>query len=78
MMLWGYGTGSAFSVTASLVAMLVVVVLLVVAIWAITRMTARGSAERGDPAFDILRQRFARGEISQAEFDDAKRILGIR
>jgi uncharacterized membrane protein len=34
---------------------------------------ARG---RRDSSGTILRERFAKGEISQAEYEDAKRILG--
>ena len=29
-----------------------------------------------DPALQILRERFARGEIAQAEFEERKRALG--
>jgi hypothetical protein len=31
---------------------------------------------RADPALQILRERFARGEISEAEFVSASRVLG--
>jgi putative membrane protein len=46
---------------------------LVVMVWFITRSpdTRRGAQE----PLEILRTRFARGEISQAEFEQARRVL---
>jgi uncharacterized membrane protein len=46
---------------------------LVAMVWLITRSpdTHRGSLE----PLEILRARFARGEISQAEFEQARRVL---
>lgn len=46
---------------------------LVVMIWFITRSSdsPRSTQEPGE----ILRARFARGEISQAEFEQARRVL---
>jgi putative membrane protein len=46
---------------------------LVVMVWFITRSpdTQRGTQE----PLEILRARFARGEISQAEFEQARRVL---
>jgi uncharacterized membrane protein len=31
---------------------------------------------RGDDSARLLRERFARGEITQAEYEEARRILG--
>ena len=36
----------------------------------------RAAFSKRDDAGAILRRRFAKGEISQAEFESAKRILG--
>lgn len=36
-----------------------------------------GPQSAGDEALSILRQRFARGEITVEEYEQAKRILGL-
>ena len=43
----------------------------------ILKLLVQAAHGRRDDSKTILRQRFARGEISQAEFEDARRILGI-
>jgi putative membrane protein len=58
-----------------LLVMVGVVVLIVWAVSAVSRGTANREPER-PAALEILRERFARGEITQAEFEQAKKILG--
>jgi putative membrane protein len=41
--------------------------------FAIAAFVMRGS--RGGEAIDILKERFARGEINQAEFEERRRLL---
>ncbi len=43
----------------------------------ILKLLVQAAHGRRDESKTILRQRFARGEISQAEFEEAQRILGI-
>jgi len=43
----------------------------------ILKLLVQAAHGRRDDSRTILRKRFARGEISQAEFEDARRILGI-
>jgi uncharacterized membrane protein len=53
-------------------------VLVVWAVMTITRSADRGTMQgpsRPTPN-DILRERFARGEISEQEFEQAKKVLG--
>jgi putative membrane protein len=55
--------------------------LLAVIVWAVVRITANrqggGTDARvgGDSAEEVLRQRFARGEIDAEEYDERRRIL---
>ena len=42
----------------------------------VLRILVRAAFSKRDDAGAILRRRFAKGEISQAEFESAKRILG--
>ena len=77
---YGFGGG--------LIALLVIVLLVVGIAWLITLLTrsprhaappptvASPPTPPVDPAIQILRERFARGEIAQGEFDERRRALG--
>ena len=58
--------------------LLVMIGFVVLVVWAVTA-ASRGGTSR-EPArptpLDILRERYARGEISQQEFEQAKKTLG--
>jgi len=54
------------------VMMLVFIALCATMMWLMMRGHARG---RGGEALSILRERYARGEISQAEYEERRRIL---
>ena len=47
-------------------------------IWAVVRVTERGNRnhEPGESAIEILRRRYARGEIDKEQFDQMRRDLG--
>jgi uncharacterized membrane protein len=47
---------------------------IIVMVWLITR--SPGSSRPTEDSFEILRARFARGEITQAEYEQARRVLG--
>ena len=61
-----------------LVVMLIVIGLVALIVWAIWRVTrgARSTSPDRSDALEILRMRFARGEITEAEFIQAKKVLG--
>ena len=49
----------------------------VLIMWLVRQLTI-SQASRADSAEEILRRRFAAGEISQADYEQAKRALGLR
>lgn len=51
----------------------VAVILLVV--WAVRAFTPTTRVREEDTALEILRRRYAAGELSQAEYDQARRVL---
>jgi putative membrane protein len=77
MFRYGVGFGPA-ALAWSLLGLLLVVALVVLIVWALLRSTrgiSSSSPDRAD-ALEILRMRFARGEITEAEFVQAKKVLG--
>jgi putative membrane protein len=68
--MWGvWGVGM-------LLVMLTFWVLVIVGLIALVRwLAAQGREPRSDAALDILRQRYARGEINKDEFDAKRRDL---
>ena len=53
---------------------------LVLVVWAVTKLSPAGRSEikapnAPDTALDILKKRYAAGEINQAEFEQARRSL---
>ena len=62
---------------AMLACMVLFVILIAAAVAAVIRVTSKTQPPRSDASLEILRQRFARGEITEAEFEAAKRILGL-
>ncbi|MBN9743187.1 MULTISPECIES: SHOCT domain-containing protein [Amycolatopsis] len=75
MMYWHYGTAAEW---VGPVVMSIVAVALLAAIAVVTALLVRrpsGSVPDADPATAILRQRFARGEIDQDEYDRRREAL---
>ena len=62
------------------VGLLLLIALVVVVIWAVIHLSRTGRAAMHDPSRptpnEILRERFARGEITAQQFEDAKKVLG--
>lgn len=73
-MLYGYDFNGADG-WWMLAAMAIVAIAIVVSVWLIVhRPEAGGLAHSG--ALEILRERFARGEITAEQFDEAKKKVG--
>ena len=60
-----------------LACMVLFVVLILAVVSVVSRLTNHAPKARSDAALDILRERFARGEITEPEFEAAKRTLGL-
>jgi putative membrane protein len=77
MMYYGAGWGGGLWMLGGLLLMIGFVVLVV---WAVMNISHTGRAPTHDPSRptpnEILRERFARGEITAQEFEDAKKVLG--
>ena len=59
--------------TAGWIWMLIWIAALLVMVWLIVRQPERGSS--AEDALSILRARYARGEITETEFERARRVL---
>jgi putative membrane protein len=74
----GYGARFGHPGFFLVVGILLVIGLVVLIVWAVSRSrhgVSSSSPDRVD-ALEILRLRFARGEITEAEFMQAKKVLG--
>ncbi|MGK2850326.1 MAG: SHOCT domain-containing protein [Candidatus Limnocylindrales bacterium] len=67
---WGMGGGGWLLMTLG-------VVLVVAVAWALASATPNRDRPVADDAAQALRTRFARGEITESEYEQAKRLIGI-
>jgi len=76
MMGWGYGTSwlGHIVMLAFWIALIIGIVFLIRWLIASARSGTQ-AASHGDSALDILRKRYARGEINKEEFEEIKRDL---
>ena len=75
----GYGfDGGALMWIWMLGGLLVMVGFVVLIVWAVAAVSRGGPSREPErpTALDILRERYARGEITQQEFEQAKKTLG--
>lgn len=74
---WGYGTHWFGGILMIVFWIAVIVGIIVLIRWLILSTRPGDSGKgRSDSALEILRQRYARGEIDQEEFEQKKRDLG--
>jgi len=57
--------------------MVIGIVLVVVIVWALVSAVSTRDRPAVEDAAQILKARFARGEISESEYEQARRLLGI-
>jgi uncharacterized membrane protein len=73
MMGWGYGTGWFGSVLMSVFWIALIVGIIFLIRW--LAVSTRGGGRSEDSALEILKRRYARGEIDKEEFEEKKRDL---
>ena len=66
-----YGWMGAFGGVGMLMSMLIWLAVLVLLVWAVSRLFAHGDAD----ALEILKRRYAAGEISSGEYETARKAL---
>lgn len=69
---WGMGLGGGLWMTIVWVAVIAIVVALV---WLAVSAAAGRHGSTNDDALQILKARLARGEISEAEYEQARRLI---
>jgi len=75
MMNWGYGAGWLIGIF-NIVFWLVLIIAIVYFIkWLSASSRQGGYEKRGDSALEILRERYAQGEIDKDEFEEKKKTL---
>lgn len=67
---WGMGVGGWLLMALG-------VVLVVAVAWAFASATPRRDRSTAEDAAQILKARFARGEITESEYQQARRLIGI-
>ena len=85
-MMWGgWGWHPGLVIACAIVAVLAVIGIMAIFVWLVRwavhgfpfyRQGFRHSHYRANTALDILEERFARGEIEKAEFEDKRRTIG--
>lgn len=74
--MFGYGFG--LMGLGMVVMMLFWVALLALAVWALVRLFPRDHRSDHDTAVEVVRRRYAAGEITEAEYQQAMAALGER
>ncbi len=82
-MMWHDGYGGGFGMIFGPIFMILILAAIVFGIVWLLRATGalgpsgagRGPAESSNKALDVLKERFAKGEIDAKEFDERKRLL---
>jgi uncharacterized membrane protein len=70
-----FGWMGAFGGVGMLLGMLVWLAVILLLVWSVSTLFTRGETDTRTAAFDILKRRYAAGEITSAEFETARKAL---
>lgn len=76
MMNWGYGAGWLMGIINIVFWVAVIIGVIYLIKWLSSSSKQKGQeGKSGDMALDILRERYAKGDISKEEFEEKKKVL---
>ncbi len=75
MMMWGHGMGWFFPIIMLTFCVAVIIGIFFLVRWAISSANKDHGYKSQESALDILKKRYARGEINKEEFEDRKKDL---
>jgi putative membrane protein len=76
---WGFSMGGLFLIVMAAFWVAVILAIIFLIRWLVTSVSHRNiQAKPGDSALEILRTRYAKGEINKEEFENKKKDLGYR
>jgi putative membrane protein len=75
MMDW-YGGSGAMHLGGGVLMLLFWVAVVVLAVWAGRTLFPPARGSEHDSAFEVLKRRYAAGELNQAEYEQARRAIG--
>ncbi len=75
MMNWGYGMGWGWSIIMMAFWIAVIVGIIFLIRWVVLSTDKKDGTKSEDEALEVLRTRYAKGEINKEEFEEKKRDL---
>ena len=75
MMNWGYGAGWLMGIFNIIFWVVVIIAIVYLIKWLSASSRQGGYEKKGDSALEILRERYAKGEIDKDEFEEKKKAL---
>jgi putative membrane protein len=73
-MMWEHYFGMGFGLAVIVLMVIFWGAIIALAIWGIKKLTRHGSGSKSN-ALDIVRERYARGEITREQFEELKKEL---
>ena len=72
---WGYGMMGGFWFLSMFVVIFIIVGIVLFAVWLLRKAPPWKNERVEEPAMDILKKRYASGEINREEFEEKKQMI---